>query len=102
MAAFQTFLYARMFISTENVNGRPVRPGLFLIREMFSGQYNPQFRIGTGRKSEPVEDYSSLDEEFTERLVHLLEDLFDRKNPFQQTGETDHCRICEFRGICHR
>ncbi len=101
-AAFQTLLYAKIFSLSGETGDRPVKPGLYLIRNMFSDAYCPDFGIGTDGSHTPVGDYYPLDEAFSENLDRLLSGLFDPATPFLQTGQEEHCRHCEFRGICHR
>ena len=102
-AAFQTFLYSRIFGSSpERSPELRVKPGLYLARNMFSDRYSPDIGLGTKTKMTPVEDYADYDAEFTDNLVQLLEKLFNPEIPFQQTRQDDHCKYCEFKGICHR
>ena len=101
-AAFQTFLYAKLFDLTQNEGNIPVTPGVYLIRDIFSAGFRYHFGIGTSRKSTPVLDYASLDNEFTENLTHLLGRLFDPETAFQQTMQEETCRNCLYKGICHR
>ncbi len=101
-AAFQTFLYAKLYRETEMIGNVPVTPGVYLIRDIFSPTFRYHFGIGTSRKNIPVWDYSLLDKEFTENLTHMLSRLFDPATAFQQTGQEETCRNCLYRGICHR
>ncbi len=101
-AVFQTFLYAKLFISSGNYKGLAVIPGLYLIRDIFKDDFRYNFSIGTSRKSTAVTDYFDLDEEFTMHLRVLLNRLFDPKLRFVQTEQEETCRNCLYKGICRR
>jgi CRISPR/Cas system-associated exonuclease Cas4 (RecB family) len=101
-AAFQTFLYSKIFKSSQEIHDSSIKPGLYLARKIFSTPYIPDLAMGTEKKNIPVEDYADYDEEFTEKLTDLLESLFNPEVPFKQTLQEAHCKYCEFKGICHR
>jgi CRISPR/Cas system-associated exonuclease Cas4 (RecB family) len=41
-------------------------------------------------------------DEFKNLLDALLFEMFDQKNPFTQTTDSDNCKYCPFKGICNR
>jgi ATP-dependent helicase/DNAse subunit B len=101
-AAFQTFLYAKVFKSQDGMDEAKIMPGIYLIRDIYNRDFNYRFRMGPAKKQIPVPDYSTFDEEFTSHLQTLLADLFDPEVPFQQTSEEETCRNCPYKGICNR
>jgi hypothetical protein len=101
-AAFQTFLYARLFISNGLGRDLPVVPGVYLVREIFGQEFSYHFSMGTSRKNTPILDYSVLDMEFSNRLEELIAEIFDESTPFLQTTEEETCRNCLYKGICRR
>ncbi len=101
-AAFQTFLYAKLFASAGNARDLPVTPGVYLVREIYNPGFRYHFGIGTAKKNTPIWDYSELDHEFTETLERILGRLFDPSEAFVQTGQEETCRNCPYRGICQR
>ena len=101
-AAFQTFLYAKVFKSQNGMEEVKTMPGVYLIRDIYNRDFNYRFRMGPTKKQIPVPDYSTFDEEFTSHLQALLADLFDPEVPFQQTSEEETCRNCPYKGICNR
>jgi hypothetical protein len=101
-AAFQTFLYAKVFMSHEGMEKARIMPGVYLIRDIYNQDFNYQFRMGPARKQFPIPEYSTFDEVFTSHLQALLADLYDPEIPFQQTSEAETCRNCPYRGICNR
>ncbi len=101
-AAFQTFLYAKVFMSHEGMEKASIMPGVYLIRDIYNQDFNYQFRMGPARKQVPVQEYSAFDEVFTSHLQALLAELYDPEIPFRQTAEAETCRNCPYKGICNR
>ena len=101
-AAFQTFLYAKVFMSHDGMGKARIMPGVYLIRDIYNQDFNYQFRMGPSRKQFPIQEYSIFDEVFTSHLQALLADLYDHEIPFQQTSEAENCRNCPYKGICNR
>ncbi len=101
-AAFQTLLYARLFSQVMPEEGIPVTPGVYLIREIFSGDFRYHFTMGEGKAAGPVLNYSDLEEDFTSNLSELVGRIFDPGSAFTQTDQVSVCRNCPYRGICQR
>ena len=101
-AAFQTFLYAKLFGTRDNPENIPVTPGVYLIRDIFGQGFRYHFSLGSAKSNTAIWDYSSIDQEFTDQLISLLNSLFDPGTSFVQTKEEGTCRNCIYRGICHR
>jgi len=101
-AAFQTFLYAKVFKSHDGKEEAKIMPGVYLIKDIYNRDFNYRFRMGQPRKYIPIPDYSTFDEVFTANLQALLSDLYDPEVPFRQTSEAETCRYCPYKGICNR
>jgi hypothetical protein len=101
-AAFQTFLYAKVFMSQAGMDKTRIIPGVYLIRDIYNRDFNYQFRMGLARKQSPISDYSIFDEVFTSHLRSLLAELYDPETPFLQTPEAELCKNCPYIGICNR
>ena len=102
-AAFQTLLYALMYINSHGrgSNGAGVSrvvPGLINRMNLF----DEGFTFGLKMGKQPVGDVKLLFPEFEEHLKALLEELFDPGQPFDQTTDTDHCKYCPYSRICYR
>jgi hypothetical protein len=100
-AAFQTFLYAKVFLDNKDEGGVDIVPGVYLIREIYKPDFSYTFRMGPSRKKETVKAYASFDGIFTEHLQGLFSELYDPKIPFRQTTVQENCRNCPYRGICN-
>jgi CRISPR/Cas system-associated exonuclease Cas4 (RecB family) len=48
------------------------------------------------------EDVRADLDEFEARLKEMLGEVFNSKVPFNQTQNTDICKFCSFKDICHR
>lgn len=99
-AAFQTLLYALMYVDSTQHDGRHGRvvPGLINRMNLFDDGFT--FGLQMGRRS--VDDVQHLFPEFRDRLRELLEELFSKEQSFDQTLNTETCRYCPYSGICYR
>ena len=50
----------------------------------------------------PVSNFAFFEDEFREHLQRLLEEIFDKNEPFTQTVDTLKCAYCDFKAICKR
>jgi ATP-dependent helicase/DNAse subunit B len=97
---FQTFLYAAVMSRKQQLK---VAPALLYIHRAASETYSPVIEMGEPRKPKiPVNDFSLYEEEFRERLLLLLEEIYNPLAPFTQTPYTTKCQYCNFKGICGR
>ncbi len=87
----QILLYARMY-----GGDRPVRPALYFIRRMFGG-VDPRQTVRT-----PYHFDDQKNRELTVRLMEMLEEMFAREVPFDQTPDEAVCEHCPYRGICEK
>ncbi|KAA6325848.1 ATP-dependent helicase/deoxyribonuclease subunit B, partial [termite gut metagenome] len=95
---FQTFLYAAIMSRKQKLK---VAPALLYIHRAASEAYSPVIEMGEPRKPKiPVEDFSLYEDEFRERLLSLLEEIYNPQEPFTQTPHTAKCQYCNFKGIC--
>ena len=98
--AFQTFLYALMYIGSREVI-HPVMPALYFVRDMYDPDFNACLIDDSAKQN--VMDFSPYAEEFTSLLNNCLQQLFNSNIPFSQTEHTEFCtRSCAFRSICRR
>jgi hypothetical protein len=98
-AAFQTLLYALLYISnTSYAQETKFQPGLISRTGLFDDDFSFGFKMAKQR----ITDALPLMPEFESRLKELLEELFNKEVPFAQTTETDLCRYCAYKNICYR
>jgi PD-(D/E)XK nuclease superfamily len=93
-AAFQTLIYCyvwdKMFPGNENIY-----PGIYGLKEIFKEK---QIRLNL--KGQGEVNFQEVKIEFEQRLIHLLEEIFDPEIPFTQTTVEEHCQYCNFLAIC--
>ena len=52
---------------------------------------------------EPITDFSrQFVDEYTGHLRETISSIFDRSEPFSQTGIEDTCRNCDFKALCRK
>jgi hypothetical protein len=100
-AAFQTLLYALMYV--RSLNGRKpmvqrVVPGLINRMNLFDDDFAFGLKVG----KQLVNDVSIMFPEFEQKLKGLFEELYDPGQPFDQTLNVENCRYCPYSHICYR
>lgn len=96
---FQLFYYATQY--NENFKlpaGKRLEAGLYNLKELFQEDFD--YRISANH--EAVDNIAPLLPEFKERLIALLQEIFDTEQPFDQTTKTDHCKYCPYIRVCQR
>ncbi|MBQ8868019.1 MAG: PD-(D/E)XK nuclease family protein [Bacteroidaceae bacterium] len=93
---FQTFLYATLLADLKP--DTPIEPALFYIQKAASTDYSPTVTLG----KQPVNDFTPMRDEFSEKLDQLLCEVFSTHARFTQTTVAKHCQFCEFAHICGR
>jgi len=103
-AAMQTLLYGFLYQATFPGNNLKLKPAIFNLREIFKDDFNPYLKHKPEQYKPGVEleDYRDFQEEFTEGLTGLLEEIYDPAVPFDQTSDLIKCKVCTFREICGR
>jgi CRISPR/Cas system-associated exonuclease Cas4 (RecB family) len=97
-AAMQTLLYAYFFQNLHPQNSLPLKPAIFNIKEIYNPKFNPFLLL----EGEEVGNYLSLREEFEGGLKGLLAEMFDPREPFDQTEDLKKCEYCAYKEICGR
>ncbi len=95
-AVFQVFLYAYVYqiLHPQDV----LAPGLYFIRQSYLDGFSPDIRMA----KQPVQDFSSISEDFANLLIQTLEQLFNPNIPFEQTDNETLCSHCPYALICRR
>ena len=102
---FQTFLYASIVEKKLHDKGdsRKVAPALLYIHKASAEDYSPVIVQKESRKDpKPIDDFSSYEPEYRERLQALLEEIFNPDIPFCQTEEEDKCTYCDYCKLCRK
>ncbi len=100
-AVFQTLMYSLIY--SFNNRESDIIPALYFIREAFGHDFDFRIILNRGRKdSIPVNSYRLLSEEFSNRLIQTLEDLYNDKTEYTQTDDPKVCEFCPYARICHK
>jgi CRISPR/Cas system-associated exonuclease Cas4 (RecB family) len=97
-AAMQTMLYAKLFQSENPAVRKPLKPGIFNIKEIYDPNFNP-FLI---MDKEEIQDYRDFSDSFEEGLARLIGEIYDPLIPFDQTEDVKKCEYCAYKEICGR
>lgn len=97
---FQTFLYAAIMCKQQPLK---VAPALLYIHRAAAETYSPVIEMGEPRKPKiPVNNFTFFEDDFRERLQHLLEEIYNPAEAFTQTEFTKTCEYCDFKAMCRR
>ncbi|MDO4160216.1 MAG: PD-(D/E)XK nuclease family protein [Prevotellaceae bacterium] len=94
----QTMLYSMIVRNKNEYNPQqlPVSPALLFIQHTQEEDYEPIIKIGKDK----VTDIEIYKEEFHERLVSLLGEIFEPQSPFYPTDNQDICSLCPYSRLC--
>jgi CRISPR/Cas system-associated exonuclease Cas4 (RecB family) len=98
-AVFQVFLYSHIY--QKLYPDEKIKPGLYFLRQSFEEDFTTNIFTGN-KKSQCIDDFSVVHEEFESLLTENLERLFNFELPFEQTINLNSCRYCPYAMICRR
>jgi Fe-S-cluster formation regulator IscX/YfhJ len=100
-AIMQVFMYAWMFGCLPQCAGKPLRPGIYYVRTLFSSDFDSSLyqRIERG-KTVCVTDFNAYAPSFEAALRRCLDEIFSADVPFVQTPTGKACTYCPFKNIC--
>ena len=98
-AALQTLIYAAV-VHANRKSELVIQTGIYALRRIFEKDFQP---VVTSKElgNQPV-NYVEHQEVFNEKLLHLLDEIFDVTVPFVQTEKEETCRYCAYKNICRR
>ena len=96
-AAFQTMLYCLMLDHT-HPSQLPLIPGIYSTKLLFGKDYDYHLKCD----KDYIGDFRKVQEEFTQKLIELLEEIFLSDLPFCQTTNEKKCHACPYAGICRK
>ena len=91
-AEFQSYCYALVY--QRNHPEQPVTAGIYNLLKLSEGVKYVQ------KKPQPISEEFFI--QFETRLIQLLQELLDPKQPFTQTLNETTCNYCEFKEVCGR
>ncbi|UXX78792.1 exodeoxyribonuclease V subunit gamma [Reichenbachiella carrageenanivorans] len=99
-AVFQLFYYSMLYKENHPDQTRPIQPGLFNSKDLFSAQFDTQLTQKEGRKGTVILNYLDYESEFKTVLSSLLTEIFDPSVAFSQTEDEKKCQYCIYQQIC--
>ena len=96
-AGMQAMFYALLFISNYPDHDQRITPGLINATELFKDELDPRLQMG----GQPLDDFVTYQDIFREQLIKLIQEIFDQKQPFDQTTDERKCSICPYYNICY-
>lgn len=97
----QTFFYAYLYQSKANKD--VITPEIYYIRNVFDDNFRTEISFKDENNSKSIiYNYFDYKNEFIDRLVACVEEIFDIEVPFFQTKNINACTYCDFKTICRR
>jgi hypothetical protein len=97
-AGMQAMFYALLF-TNNNATGHDQRitPGLINATELFKDELDSRLQLA----GQPLDNFVTYQDIFYEQLIKLIQEIFDQKEPFDQTSDEKKCSICPYYNICY-
>ena len=97
-------LYCNAYAQEKGYDGE-IKPMIYALRDMRNKSNVDIVRV-SGKDKQPLDNYLEINDEFIERMEHLLDNLFDTSQPFTQAPKAKddpaYCRSCKFADFCRR
>jgi hypothetical protein len=94
---FQALLYSMLFKNINNFK-EAVIPGIYNLRKIFGDHFDPNIYY----EKETITDISKIENDFSENLQNILEEIYNPEVMFSQTTDLKKCSLCDYKIICHR
>ncbi|MDR1938841.1 MAG: PD-(D/E)XK nuclease family protein [Tannerellaceae bacterium] len=100
-AVMQVFMYAWMYGRLPESREKPLRPGIYYMRTLFSDDFDAGVyqRVERG-KTACVEDFRDYASSFEDGMRTCLDKIFSPEEPFVQTPTGKACAYCPFIDVC--
>lgn len=98
---FQAFAYCLMVHESPEFSqykSLPLVPALYYVHHFRKKGFNPYISF----EGKSCTDFRAYAEEFKSKLIRLLSEIIDPKNPFECTNNKDTCKYCDFCDMCGR
>lgn len=97
-AVMQVFYYCLLYKSKFPASTDKLVPGIFNSRDIF----NKDFDVKIKYNRVFLEDFTLVEQEYTDLLKEFLSEIFDPSVSFDQTSDTKKCGFCPYVGMCMR
>ncbi len=100
-AVMQVFMYSWMLNRLPEYKGKPIQPGIYYMRTLFSTDFDAGvFQRIDRRTKEKIEDFTGFIPDFESSLRNCLDEIFSIDVPYIQTPTGKACSYCSFKEIC--
>jgi hypothetical protein len=99
-AVFQVFFYSSAFLMQHDASD--IEPGIVVLSSLFKSDFASHVVDKGNKQKSIVSNFSEMNEEFTDLLTQVMDEIFDSAIPFRQTDDPAHCTFCPFTAICKR
>lgn len=97
----QLFAYCQIYSMKNGINAGNIQPNLWFVRKKVRPIIYQSLKKGGSGKKE-ITTFESLQAQFSQKLMAMLEEIFNPSVDFSQTDNTENCKICPFNAICNR
>ena len=96
----QILIYSHILFNKYNYKN--ICPGIFEIRSLGNKDYKYQIGKQSSKTNTILANYNQeIDELIQEKLITVIEDLFDMNKNFKQTKNVDNCKYCDYKNLCY-
>ncbi len=107
-AMLQLFLYCQAFEQSGKYNGTDaIQPWIYSISKVATDDFTPlRITDPNSLSSRPskidILNYKDFVDEFNDKIIDVLNELFDPNIPFKISSDEHACKFCEFKEICRK
>ncbi len=100
---FQALFYTYIVSRLSDFSDCLLRPSLYYARSMNRNTYSDSFSLtGSFGKAEIDENFTEIIlQEFKDKLIALMDEIFDDALNFEMTENTKNCEFCEYSNLCY-
>jgi len=96
-AAMQALFYGLLYQERFGQTADKIVPGLINATELFKDDFDPRLYLPEG----VINDFADYREIFVQELQKLMQEIFNRNMPFDQTTDEKKCGFCPYANICY-
>jgi CRISPR/Cas system-associated exonuclease Cas4 (RecB family) len=96
-AAMQALFYGLLYQERFGQAPEKIVPGLINATELFKDDFDPRLYLPEG----VINDFVDYRESFVQELRKLMQEIFNRNVPFDQTTDEKKCSFCPYANICY-
>lgn len=100
LSIFQVLLYCVLYKEAKNYPNA-IQPVIYELRHILTKGINP-ITIGSRKSKKVLDDYRTIENNFTSNLIKLIEEILDPQKKFTQTQDDKACLYCKFKRLCGR